>query len=64
MLQDAQMHQLLMSRLVTAALNPRLASPLPQVHGPGVDLWGHHLQVQGWRSICASPLEKKNQATE
>ncbi|KAM5213434.1 proline-rich protein 29 [Hipposideros larvatus] len=35
MLQNAQMHQLLMSRLVTAALNPRLASPLPQVYLEG-----------------------------
>lgn len=38
MLQNVQMHQLLMSRLVVAALNPRPASPLPQVHGLGVDL--------------------------
>lgn len=31
MLQNAQMHQLLLSRLVAAALNPRPAPPRPQV---------------------------------
>lgn len=57
MLQNAQMHQLLMSRLVAAALNPWPASPLPQVHGLGVGLWGHHLQ--GWGSIRGPLLRKR-----
>lgn len=39
MLQNAQMHQLLMSRLVAAVLNPRLASSLPQVRALEVGLW-------------------------
>lgn len=63
MLQNAQMHQLLMSRLVAAALNPRPAPPRPQVREVGVGGVGPpgpaHLQVQGWGSICGPLLRKR-----
>lgn len=50
MLQNAQMHQLLLSRLVAGALQPRPASPCPQVCVGGVA----HLWVQGCGSTWGS----------
>lgn len=56
MLQNAQMHQLLLSGQVAAVLNPGLAWSGPQVRGREVGEWGWatraaHLQGQRWASI-------------
>lgn len=56
MLQNAQMHQLLLSRLAAAVLNPRPASSLPQVRALEVGLRPRHRQVRRWGPIWGSLL--------
>lgn len=61
MLQTAQMHQLLLSRQVAAALSLQPAAPQPQVRGLGMGGVVHRaarLQVQGWGSIWGCLLRK------
>lgn len=63
LLQNAQMHQLLLSGLAAGALNPSLGSCHPQVRLLGVG-WrcaarAVHLQVQGWGSIWGGSWRKR-----
>ncbi|XP_047563918.1 proline-rich protein 29 isoform X3 [Lutra lutra] len=63
LLQNAQMHQLLLSGLVAAALNQGPVSRHPQVRQLGVGCrcatGVTHLQVQGWGSIWGGSWRKR-----